>query len=405
VLLLILLPLEQWRFPMNLKPADVALVSLTAYSFWRAGQRGQRLDFPLIIPIWVILISSLIATLVGLGQSDSAIAIAQEVYIFAWFLALANVLKTFSFADTDRLMKMWGVVACLESVTTVMGMARIGPSMFYRAGYEPVTGDLVRATGTYDNSNAVAVYLSVSLFILLATSWPIWLRSVLGLWLLVGILATGSNGALLTTIGGLAVLGAGFLLLKNRRDAALTIALTGIGVGVSAAVVVALGPALLHFLGPGFETNSPLLYNTLGRLSHSVNRRLGIISWGWATYKQHPLGTGPNSFGSGLHNDYVAFLFERGPFGLIGWLWLIGSTIAQSLRSASRLAENSRGWRILLMGAGILGCAVNAASHEISHMRQVWLLMVFLFALSYGGLSQQASSHSSGWTGPVEKRR
>lgn len=394
VLLLCLLPIEHWRFPLNLKPADLALVLLTSYGLLKAWHTHQRLDFPLLLPMCLILFSSSVATLVGFARLESIIAIAQEIYIFVWFVALANVLKAFPLSDLGRLMKIWSVIACLESVTTLMGMLRVGPSMFYERptfDYDQVTTEFIRAVGTYDNSNAVAVYLSVSFFVLLATSWPMWLRSVLGVWLFAGMFGTGSNGALITTFGGLVLLVGVYPALQNRRDIKLLIAVIGIGVGIVAAVLLILSllPSLLS--GFGFNTSSPLLFQTLGRFSHSLTSRVDILAWAWEAYRRHPWGTGPNTFASGLHNDYAAFLFERGPVGLIGWLWMIGATLLTSLRAANQLVNKHQRWQVLLLGAGFLACAVNAFSHEISHMRQVWILMAFLFALCYANLSRQAT--------------
>lgn len=404
VLLLFLLPIEHWRFPFNFKPADLVLVLLTAYGLLKAWQAHQRLDFPLLLPIWVILLSSSVATLAGLGSLDSIIAIVQEIYLFSWFIVLTNVVKTLSLPDLDRLMKVWSVIACLEAVTTVMGMLRIGPSMFYRSSYEQVSAEFIRATGTYDNSNSVAVYLSISFFILLATSWPIWLRSALGVWLFVGMFATGSNGALLSTLGSLVLLVGVQSLLRNRRDIRLLVAVIGIGMGLVAVAFLTLGLASSLLSGLGLDASSSLLTNTLGRLSHSATSRFDILMWAWETYRRHPWGTGPNSFGSGLHNDYAAFLFERGPVGVIGWLWMIGATLLSSLQAAIQLVDKRQRWQVLLLGAGFLACAVNAFSHEVSHMRQVWLLMAFLFALSYAHLAQQAAGFASS-TEDTERNR
>jgi hypothetical protein len=395
VLLLFLLPIEQMRFPFNVKPADLALVLLTLYGLLKAWQTHQRLDFPLLLPIWVILLSSSVATLVGFGRPDSIIAIMQEIYIFVWFMVLTNVLRALPLPDLDRVMKIWSVIACLESITTVMGMLRIGPSMFYRSSFEQATTEFIRATGTYDNSNAVAVYLSVSFFILLATSWPIWLQSVLGVWLLVGMFATGSNGALLSTLGSLVVLVGGHLIVKNRRHIKLLIAVIGMGVGIVAAVLIilSLSSSLLSEFGLG--TGEPLLFYTLGRLSHGATSRFDILMWAWETYGRYPWGTGPNTFASVLHNDYAAFWFERGPLGIIGWLWLIAATLLRPLRVTNQLVNKHQRWQMLVLGAGFLACAVNAFSHEVSHMRQVWLLMAFLFALSRPYLTQQAAGSPS----------
>jgi len=398
ILALCLLPIERLMLPFGLRVADFVLMLLTLYGLGKAWRTRQRLEFPLLLSMWLILLSSSVATLVGFVHPDSIIAIVQEIYLFVWFIALVNVLKTFSLSDLDRLIKIWSMVACAEAVTMLMGTLRIGPSMFYTLPYRDLTlrEGLVRAVGTHVNPNAAAVYLSVSFFVVLATSWPIWLRSGLAVWLFAGMFGTGSNGALVTTLGGLAVLVVVHSIAKSRREILLWGAVICMGVGLVAIALLVLAPALLS--GLGFDMGGQLLFNTLGRFSHSLTARLDLVSWAWKTYSRHPWGTGPNSFAAlqaSLHNDYVAFWFERGPVGAIGWLWMVGATLLTSLRVANQLINKHQRWQVLALGAGFLACAVNAFSHEVSHMRQVWMLMVFLFALSYANLTQQAAGSPS----------
>jgi hypothetical protein len=394
ILLLFLLPIQRLMIPYGLALADMVLILLTLYGFARAWRRRQRLDFPLLLPMWLILLSSSVATLVGFAHFNSIVAIAQEIYIFAWFIALTNILSTFSVSDLDRLMKVWSVVASLEALTTVMGMFRIGPNMFYAKPNVDVdvAGDVVRAVGTFVNSNAAAVYLSVSLFVALATSWPTWLRLGLGTWILAGIFGTGSNGALLSTLGSLVIVGGVHLIVRRRQDIKFLGGIIGIGMGIVAILlfILSFSPSLLS--GFGFDASEPLLFYTLGRFSHSLASRFEIIGWAWEVYRRHPWGTGPNSFavlGGSLHNDYAAFWFERGPLGIIAWLWMIGATLFRSVQAAHHLVGRRQRWQVLALGAGFLGCAVNAFSHEVSHMRQVWVLMGFLFALSHVNIREQ----------------
>jgi O-antigen ligase len=84
-----------------------------------------------------------------------------------------------------------------------------------------------------------------------------------------------------------------------------------------------------------------------------------------------------------LHNDYAAFLFERGPLGAIGWVWIVGAVVLAPVRAAYQSPDRYRRWRLLALGVGFLSCAVNAFAHEISHFRQVWVLMAFVFATVY----------------------
>jgi hypothetical protein len=279
--------------------------------------------------------------------------------------------------------------------------------MFYTLPYRDrnLREGLVRAVGTYINPNAVAVYLSVSFFVVLATSWPTWVRFVLGGWVLAGMFGTGSNGALLSTFGSLVILVVVYSIVEKRRKIMSWGAIVFMGAGLVTTVllILSLAPSLLS--GFGLDVSAPALFQTLGRFSNSLASRLDIIAWAWETYRHHPWGTGPNSFSSGLHNDYMAFWFERGPLGLIGWLWMVGATLLTPIRAADQLINKHQRWQMLALGAGFLACAANAFSHEVSHMRQVWMLMVFLFALCYARLAQQAPRSPNSTSTETDKDR
>ena len=388
VLMLCLLPIERFVLPFRLTVADFALVLLTAYGLWKAWHTHQQLCFPLLLPMWLILISSPVATLAGSAHLNSVMAIVQEIYLFAWFIVLTNLLRAFPFSDLDRLMKIWSAISCVEAVTILLGMFRIGPSFFYTPPYESpdsFTG-VVRGIGTYANSNAAGTYLFISIFVLLATSWPVWLRFTLGMWLLVGTIGTGSLGSLFSTLGSLAVLGVVIAITEDPHPTTLRGGIVGVGAGVVAAALFALSLWPSSLPGVGLHKGGRLLELTFGRLPRALAGRLVLLNKGWSVYTLHPWGTGPNSsalYAASLHNDYVAFLFERGPLGGIGWLWMVGSTLFAPLQAARQAIDSSQRWRVLVLGAGFLACAVNALSHEISHFRQVWVLMAFLFALSY----------------------
>jgi hypothetical protein len=387
--MLCLLPIERLELPFRFVVADFALVLLTAYGLGRAWHTRQPLVFPLLPSMWLILLSSLVATLAGSAHPNSITAIVQESYLFVWFIVLTNVLKTLSSLDVDRLMRVWTVLALVEAVTVLMGMLRIGPSLFYVApgsGRVLSIGGLSRGLGTYVNPNAAAAYLSISFFVLLGTSWPIWLRSACGVWLLLGMLGTGSIGALLSTVGSLVVLAGVYPIVGNRRPTKLWGGILGVGAGVLATMLFVLSLWPSPMPGAGFDTQGHLFALTLGRLPRALASRFTLVEEAWSAFSLNPLGSGPNTsvlYGGTLHNDYAAFLFERGPLGAIGWLFVVGSTLFTPLGAAQQSSDRHQRRRMLALGAGFLACAVNALTHEVSHFRQVWVLMAFLFAVSY----------------------
>ncbi|MCP4427790.1 MAG: O-antigen ligase family protein [Chloroflexi bacterium] len=400
-LAIVLLPLQWLLLPLNLALADLALLTLILLTLAQAAAGRRAVILPLLGPMLLILIVSAISTAVGFGRFESAMVIVQEIYIFVWFLALTSQLRTLTPQEQDRLLKIWAIIACIESVTTVLGMLKIGPAMFYTKPTQDaiVTDEVTRAVGLHANSNAAAVYLSVSFFAALAANWPRRVRWPTAAWIYVGIFATGSNGALLSTALGLGVLIFAYSFHSNRDKTKLWGSLTTLGVGF--AFVLLLATAFLPVSGfAGVDDSNHFLFYTIGRFSHSLESRLAIIDWSWRIYKTHPLGVGPNGFSTlqgSLHNDYIAFWFERGLLGLVGWVWLVLAAVWAPFRAAARipLTEKRRCWTIIALGSGFLACAVNAFSHEISHMRQLWMLIVFVFAMSDRRLSGDANGHQS----------
>lgn len=391
-ILVILLPIQRPLLPLNMEWSDGFMMLLSAYGFVMAWRDRQRLVFPLMVPFWLVMIASLIAMLTGFGDAETMrsgiVAMLQEIYLYVTFLLLVNHLIAVSYPFRDRVFKIWTVVAALVAVTAVLGMFRLGPAMFWAKPASEIrphdSDEITRAVATFANANAAAVYLSVSVFVALITSWPMTARVIFAAWIFVGMYATGSNGAMFSTLLGLTVLMSfNSLIVRSGKD---KLAIAGIAiVTVSVVLLLGLGWLMSPMSSPNLtlDTRDMSLSGNLMRLSTSVERRVALINWAWPHYLQHPLGTGPNSFWklmTSLHNDYIAFLFERGPLGLIAWLWLVGGTLVAAFRAAQRALEAQHRWQVLALGTGFLAVSINAFTHEVSHMRQVWLLMAFLFA-------------------------
>ena len=126
-LVLFLLPIERFSFPLSLKVVDFALIVLIAYGLDSFFRKRQSLHVPLAFPAWLILVASLIATLTGLFSMNSILAMAQEVYLFVWFVVLVNLLIAMPTTSFQNLFKIWSVVALLEATTILMGTLKIWP--------------------------------------------------------------------------------------------------------------------------------------------------------------------------------------------------------------------------------------------------------------------------------------
>jgi len=403
VLLLFLLPLERIVGPMFTVPADAALLVLIAYFWLVAWARCRRVVFPLLLPMWLIFMASLVATLFSIQPTANLTAMIQELYLYLFFVSAANLLAWLGEEKMHWLNKIWIIVACVESLLALMGMLRIGPKFLYL--YQPLGGahkhqfqfeEMGRALGTFRNSNAAGGYLMASFFVPIAASWPrhrLLRLAALG-WLFLGTYATGSNASMGGALAGLAF----YLLYRvvtqgDRRTLRLWIALGTLMAAVGVALLV-VGLSFSSALRPG--VGGALLATTVGRLAGSIGKRVVIFGAGWDIFGDNVLGVGPNGAsavlgGGSLHNDYLAFLTERGPLGLMGLLLLIVLTMACVVAS-TRLARGDRVRQLqaVALGGGFVAYIIDAMAHEITHFRYLWLLMAMIFAYYYI-LRQRAS--------------
>lgn len=379
--ILTFLPLERFIFPLSLKLVDPIFIVLLGYVLLLFIRDRKIIQFPLALSIWIILIASALAIITAPPNINNIIAFIQELYIFAWFVALTNILILFRQIEVEGLLKFWSLVAILEAVTSLMGMFKIGPAMFYTS---PIklnvldTGVFNRGFGTFANPNSTGAYLAISLFVFLAAGWPVWMRIILGLFLFAGVFSTGSMGAILGTTISFVVLVSFYFAIKKPRRVFLIAGMLGILIAVVVASIIFIYPNNILLQMIANKKANPFLALTLGRLIQSFSSRETLVSGAWQVFENYPLGLGPNV--ADAHNDYIAFLFDRGPLGLLGWLTLVATTLIAPVKNIFQKKDESRLWQLMALWAGFLAVSILAFTHEISHFRQVWVLLAFLYA-------------------------
>ena len=255
-----------------------------------------------------------------------------------------------------------------------------------------------RPSGTFDNPNLYGNYLTLQVFLALAAGRllgehtlgppsllarvlgklrPL-LRLVIAPTLLVGLLATGSRGALLgLAAGALAAVPSGTLKRLNLRR---------IGMLILACLV--LSAALGWYLD-----QHPFLLKRIAKTTEgdpNVTERLGL--WRAAAYAwiSHPvLGIGYGQFPNyshavhGLratvtHNTLLSAAAELGTVGLAAFLWLLGAAVRDGWRTrlgagngvaramcgflvatfVQGLFDNADQFRALWIGIGVIGALV-----------------------------------------------
>jgi O-antigen ligase len=368
------------------------------------GSRTVRL--PLLGPMLVILLGSVVATFNALNPGASIVTLVQDVYLYGWFVMLTNLMR--EHGDTRRLRLIWlltGAVVALVGITQVL-MRGSGSLL------DVIKPKGFRAVGTFDQPDDLADYLVMSLFMALSLTEDVgrairWTAvAILG----IGIVATKANGGILALLGGLV---AWSLVRAWTKRASLQGLVAGallsfavIVFGVWLVVGVGFGSAQIHEIQSG---------SILGRMGHSSEGRTKIWASLWERYLQHPTGLGPGNsrwqplrleererstvaptetFDSGAdpflsketHNDYISYLVERGPVSLFFMLVLKALPFVLILRwwkqrsAAANGSVRGGAFAAALFGAWVASC-INANTIETLHFRHIWLFLAVVCAM------------------------
>jgi uncharacterized membrane protein len=240
-----------------------------------------------------------------------------------------------------------------------------------------------RSLGSFINPNAAAGYMLISFFILLMTPYPrnrLLRAGLIGLFF-VGILSSGSSSGTLGTVVGLSV---ATLYWQYQRGRAV---LLGLGLGSLAAAAVIfmmlswslILPSIVSIMGPP-DAGSPLV--AFGRFNEKLSARFAIWAPGLEVFPTFPLGIGPNAsktvVGISMHNDYVAFLVERGPLGFIGLMLLIAGMLSWLAQASKNAVGWSHHWATGALLGALVGMCIVSSAHEVTHGRPVWLLFAVI---------------------------
>jgi hypothetical protein len=368
------LPLMSFKGPGGVTPMD-GVNALFVLAYWTViVVRRDEVALPLLGSFLLILVGSATALYATADRGIAALTVAQEVYLYVWFVTLAHFLARSCRLDAAVL--LWVAIAATVAVLTVAD-ARAGLLGGRFAGEH-------RALGTFDNPNMYGNYLVLSFFLAwsLAGAGRRWVYLALPV-LFAGIRATASNGALLGLLGGCAAV---VLATPANRS------FPRVGSALMAAAALLLVVAVWH--EPIERAAHGVLSSERGAMGGAALKGAGerIPLWldAFAQIRRAPGGVGPGNFNleggrsSGTHlsahNEYLGMLTERGPLGLAGWcgilLGLLGMVRAIGWASAG-------GARTLapLPLFGLFGAvALHATVIELSHFRHFWLAMAIVTA-------------------------
>ena len=384
---------------------SVNAIALAVFTvLWLPTKRPVKLPF--LVPMLLIAVGSVLATFNAVNPGAAIITLIQDAYLYVIFVMLVDLLG--KRGDFAGLRLAWVFTA---SAIAILGIYQAvmfkNPSLL-----NLVSPKGFRALGTFDQPDTLSDYLVMSIFMVLSLNeeagrlvrWSA--IAIMG----IGIVATKANG-------GIMAMAAGLMAWAVVRAWTKRVSYTGLIAGALFALSLGLaGVWLIQGVGVGSgEIKELQAHSILGRMGHSSKGRMQI--WGTLRrrYLKTPLGYGPGNsrwqvltieerdrptvgptetFDTGAdpfvskeaHNDYIAFLFERGPLALLAMLALKLQVFGRITKWWAGRAESVRGRvRGGAMAAAMFGAWVaswiTSNTIEVLHFRHVWLFLAMVCAL------------------------
>lgn len=381
-------------------PAQLAILdpfNLLALAAFAVAFLSRRITLraPFAAGVLVIAIGSLIAIASAESLSSSALAMAQDAYIYLWFIVLVSIMSTrgdlvglrIAWVGVANIVALYGIaVVVLQGHGTLSRM--LGPRG-------------MRATGTFYDPNMFADYLCMSLFMVLSLGPHMGraLRLSSAAVLLAAMVATKSNGGALSLLVGLAV----WALVRART---LRFSVPAVAGSALVAVSIALA-AWWMFAGVGIGASAVQELRArsfMARAGHSSEGRLKIWRQLEQTYQRSPLGIGPGNsrwvtlsvaererpnsmFSKEAHSDYLAFAIERGPLAALALLFLVFQAFAKIASAWKRrvragTADAAASALVAAMAGALASSAVHSLTIERLHFRHFWLLLAIVCAIA-----------------------
>lgn len=379
-------PLLRPSGPLNSSPVDVALLmTVLATAVW-VGAGSVRLRGPYAVAVGLMVLGGAIAGLTGPLPGTSLIALLQDLLLFGWATAIANL------ARRPGVLRVLSTTWALTSIACAAALV-IGALVGWTAVEGFIAKDGNRASFTFGDPDYAATYWVFSVFIVYATQRPRrpWLRRLGYVLLIWSLVLTQSNGGLVALPVGVGLV----LLVAAHRRFGTMAALLALLVTVASVGALLTAVPFSSIQEWARYSGQPLLQDTVGRSGASSAQRSILAGEAMQLYDTHgPLGSGPGTtkellrdhhyaYAKEAHDDFLAALVERGLIGVVGILVLLVAAVSKGVRV---LRGPPRGWpelpRPVGLVAGLAAALFAGTFYEVLHFRYVWLLLAFTAAVA-----------------------
>ncbi len=385
------LPLLRPSGPFNTSPVDLPGFVLVAAAALAVFSGRLALKLPYAAPIAVFALGGTLGALAGPVPGSGLLAVAQDLIL----LVVCGAIASIGAAARVRtlLLRTWAVSGLVWACLLIIGV--IGHISALAGGGQRYG---VRATLTMGDPNVAGNYFVASLFVLYIARWPHRLgRRLLATGVVVvAVLLTGSNGAVVAlVVGALAAGATNFCLRRNWP------VVVGLGAVAAAALLfLSLAPVTRwqHELGTAaHNSSSPIVRDSFGREQQSLSTRETLVGESFRLFRTGGvLGSGPGStkprleaeqypYPKEAHDDYLAALIERGPIGVFGLVLLLVAVVWQ-LRALLRKHRARLMVRSIGPPSAVVACALvfmtSGMFYEVLHFRHLWVFLALLAAMS-----------------------
>jgi hypothetical protein len=372
--MLILLPFDIIDLPLNMTLMDCWIL-MGLPIFWLAFFRKKQIvNLTYMIPMWFILVGSLISILFSSVPINSVVVILKEVYLFIWFITLTAVLSNIHARDFRHILVIWSGIVLLHGLLIIV---QFFSQDFFRFTVSLVgeTNDyeLYRATGLFVNANWAAFFQLLGFVPVMLVSPSKKVAMILGLLLLLTIMATGSMGVTVAFIAGLVITGA-VVSLYGHFDTILKFFIQLV------IILSIIGGLLLFFV------------NNLWQRGMNVFSDNNVFLW----------GIGPDNFreidgrDKQLHNDVFAFAVERGLIGTLGLLLLALVATGRAVYIVLIYNRHQKPRRLIVVVflAAITAGLVVSVTHQIFHFRELWVVLACQEAMLFQIKASESDTRS-----------
>lgn len=411
----VLLPVETVRLPLGITLVDLWTVGGLPVIWLSIPRAKHTISLYYVLPLWLIFTGSFISTFAALAPRNGIIVIVKELFVVGWIVTVTVVLVRLNPRDFRRVLLVWAAVVFLHGLVI---LAQFVSPEFWRVSAELLGRgadyEIYRPSGFNTNANGAGLFqlLGFVPLILLRPSRNIGI--LLGALLLTTIVATGSMASMLSLTAGTLVALA-VLVLRGKIDVIIRL---------FASLVIAatiLGTGFLFVTSQNQRYQDHLEQIIFGRAERSSSRRFDLWQRGLDVFAERSAllwGIGPENFrvvdggGNQLHNDFLAFLVERGlvstaGLGLFAALAMLRALNLYLLADAQRHKTDSEryttgagppaisGLGLIIFLVIMIAALVFSLTHQIFHSRELWIVLSVQEALYFQHLrarSQQSAT-------------